>query len=150
MKFTYSQFGKIPFSISNAKNTQYDDLDILRTVLEMPQGKNFARSATLALEKQAYRKEKQDGEGKKDGKEMKVPSPDWTLGKLGDVDPEQMNKWCNRTIEFMSKKALNANMISKTTAVGIDLTLNPYYGVELKDKMLKTRSKKVRRTLMHT
>ena len=141
MKLTYSQFGKIPFSISNAKNTQYDDLDILRTVLEMSQGRNFARSATLALEKQAYRKEKQNGKGKKDGEEMKVPSPDWTLGKLGEVDPEEMDKWCNRTIEFMSKKALNANMISKTTTVGIDLTLIPYYGKELRDKMLKTLSK---------
>ena len=69
MKLTYSQFGKIPFSISNAKNTQYDDLDILRTVLEMPQGKIFARSATLALEKQAYRKEKQNGKGKKRGRD---------------------------------------------------------------------------------
>ena len=72
---------------------------------------------------------KKTGQGTKEWEEMKVPSSDWTLGKLGEVDPDEMNKWCNRTIEFMSKKALNANMISKTTTVGIDLTLNPYYGV---------------------
>ena len=51
MKLMYSHFRKIPFNISDADNTQYSDLDILRTVLEMSQGNNFPRSATTSAGK---------------------------------------------------------------------------------------------------
>lgn len=135
MKILWGRFDKLDITIPNSRNTQYGTPDVLRMVLQMSENENFARSATKDLKRKSYRDKQKTGSG------ARVPSADWALGKLGDVDPAKMNKWCEGAIAFMSRRALRAHTISKRTMVGLDITTIGYYGKKLRPEMYKTMPK---------
>lgn len=130
------QFSKLDIKIPDSQNTQFDKNNLLTAVLKMSDANKSSRAATKKLKAYEYWRSMETG------KTTRVPSDDWVMKKLTNVDPNHVKRWCDGVMKFMTAKALDTNMIRRSTMVGIDLTLIPYYGEELKEQMLKSKPQK--------
>ena len=64
---------------------------------------------------------------------MRIPTPQWLLGKLRGVDRAAMEGRARRTIESTVRALQDEGMLRRPVTAAIDKTLIPFYGSHRQD-----------------
>ena len=86
--------------MAQGKNGQYSDHDLLRVAQEMSMGNKFAESTSMKLRKDAWNKQ---NAGQKNV--PNVPTGNWILGKIRNIDPRRVRRWCHDNARYVAQMA---------------------------------------------
>ena len=109
---------------------------MLRTLQEMSNGNTFAESASEGLKRDAYDR-KNDGEDNV----PKSPSGNWVIGKLRDLDPLAVQRWCYDNVKFITKTARAEGLVKRGEMIAADITDVEFYGVHNREMMRSSKPK---------
>ena len=126
---------KLGLAISGAPNALYGLSDIISCMIRMSHMESYAGVASDTARENEGERMRDGGEGKR------IPTPQWTLGKLREVANEDAEPRCMDMLRCSVRRARTVGMLRGPVTIAFDVTLSEYYGKDIEDYDLIMRSR---------